>query len=314
MILAMIDLGTNIFHLRIAKVVPGGTFETLHRESRFVKLAEEGIERIGAAAFQRGLDCLRDYAAILQQHAVAQVRAIGTAALRTASNGTTFVAAVKTQIGLDITLIDGDQEAQYIHRGVEQAIQFGADKKLIMDIGGGSVEFIIADWYTVYWAQSFPVGMAILYGNFHKNDPIQASEIERIENFLTQTLQPLFAALAQHPLSELVGTKGTFDVLVAQFGQEKLGLHGHVLPTKHPALSAFFQKVIAATQAERLQDPAIPDDRIDMIVVGMILIRFILEKTAVARALVSDFDLKEGVLAEMAGSNLGFSGIAVPPH
>ncbi|WP_373548359.1 phosphatase [Haliscomenobacter sp.] len=303
MTLAIIDLGTNIFHLRIVRVLPDASYEGIFRQSRFIRLASEGIGAIGAEPFQRGIDCLTDYAQILSQYQVDRTKAIGTAALRTANNGATFIQTVKEKTGLDITLIDGDQEAHYIHKGVEQAVQFGADKKLIMDIGGGSVEFIIADLDTVYWAQSFPVGMAILYGQFHHRDPISATEIDALNTFLQQQLSPLSQALTQHNISDLVGTKGTFDVLVAQFSKEKLGPHCAVLPIAElRALPVFFEQVIQATQAERLAMPEIPNDRIDMIVVGMLLIRFVLKMTGVPRLLVSDYDVKEGVLAEMANA------------
>lgn len=303
MTLAIIDLGTNIFHLRIVRVLPDASYEDIFRQSRFVKLASDGIGAIGIEPFQRGIDCLTDYAQVLAQHHVDQTKAIGTAALRTASNGSVFIQTVKAKTGLDITLIDGDQEAHYIHKGVEQAVQFGADKKLIMDIGGGSVEFIIADLDTVYWAQSFPVGMAILHGQFHHSDPISPAEIDAVHCFLQQQLFPLSQALSKHTISDLVGTKGTFDVVVAQFSKEKLGTHCAIVPVAElNALPVFFEQVIQATKTERLAMPEIPDDRIDMIVVGMLLIRFVLKMTRVPRLLVSDYDVKEGVLAEMANA------------
>lgn len=305
MTLAIIDLGTNIFHLRIVQVLPNGSFEDIFRKSRFVKLASDGIGTIGPSPFQRGIECLEEYAQILAEHQVNKTRAIGTAALRTASNGSAFIQAVKEKTGLDITLIDGDQEAHYIHKGVELAVPFGADKKLIMDIGGGSVEFIIADLDRVYWAQSFPIGMAVTYVGFHHNDPISDPEIKAIHAFFDQHLTPLVLALGVHEISDLVGTKGTFDILVAQFSREKLGPHCAVLSIAAlPELPDFFTRVIHSTKAERLLMPEIPDDRIDMIVVGMILIRYVLNLSKVPRLLVSDYDVKEGVLAEMAADTL----------
>lgn len=296
--LAVIDLGTNIFHLRIVTLQSDGSLAELFRESRFIRLAAEGIGTIGSAPFRRGLDCLKDYAQILQQHQVAKIRAIGTAALRTASNGSAFIQTALEETGLDIMLIDGDQEAHYIHKGVELAVPFGADKKLIMDIGGGSVEFIIADLDKVYWAQSFPVGMAVMYHNFHKIDPISATEIEALHAFLAKQLSPLQEALQAHQISELVGTRGTFDVLTAQFSSSKIGSHCSILPIE--PLPTFFDRVIHSDLAQRHLMPEIPNDRVDMIVVGMLLIQFVLKMTSAPRILVADFDLKEGVLAEMA--------------
>lgn len=301
MTLAIIDLGTNIFHLRIVRVLPNSSFEEIFRKSRFVKLASAGIGTIGEEPFQRGIECLQDYTRILSEYQVDKTRAIGTAALRTASNGLAFIQTVKEKTGLDITLIDGDQEAHYIHKGVELAVPFAADKKLIMDIGGGSVEFIIADLDRVYWAQSFPIGMAVIYGNFHHNDPISAAELEAIYQFFDAHLVSLVQALEKYTITDLVGTKGTFDILVNQFSREKLGPYCAVLDIASlHELPGFFSKVIHSTKTQRLAMPEIPADRVDMIVVGMVLIRYTLELTQVSRLLVSDYDVKEGVLVEMA--------------
>jgi len=100
-----------------------------------------------------------------------------------------------------------------IYKGVVLAVPFKATNYLIMDIGGGSVEFIIANNQGVHWAQSFPIGVAVLYKKFHHQEPIKQQAIEDINVFISSFLSPLYQALIQFPVSTLVGASGTFDVL-----------------------------------------------------------------------------------------------------
>lgn len=142
---AVIDLGTNTFHLLIADLHADGRIEEVYRERRFVKLASEGIATIGEAPFARGLEALNHYRKILDEYNCANLKAIGTAALRTASNGPEFVRTARETVSIDIQLIPGDEEAQLITKGVLAALPPLNERILIMDIGGGSTEFIIAD-------------------------------------------------------------------------------------------------------------------------------------------------------------------------
>ena len=160
---AVIDFGTNTFHLLIVEAREDGQFIELHRERIFVKLAEDGIERIGDKAFVRALQAMQRYREILDDYQVENIKAIGTAALRTALNGQEFIDTVWKNSKIKIHLIDGQEEARLIHLGVNQAVDIGNDTALIMDIGGGSVEFIISDKLGVKWADSFPIGVAVLF-------------------------------------------------------------------------------------------------------------------------------------------------------
>lgn len=293
----VIDLGTNTFHLLIAEPAEEGGFQELYRERHFIKLAEEGIEKIGAAAFGRGLQAMQNFKGKLDEYQVIGASAIGTAALRTATNGIEFITQVKALTGIEVQLITGDREAELIHKGVMQAIPVVEERMLIMDIGGGSVEFIIADQHDVFWAQSFPVGVAILYKTFHKSDPITIKEIKNIHAFLDQQLQPLQAALTKYPLQLLVGASGTFDVLENILVKNKTHPH-HSHLTAH-AFPAFYTKIIQTTIAERLSMEGMPAERADMIVVALVLLNHILLCAGIQNVIISAFAMKEGILYEM---------------
>lgn len=293
----VIDLGTNTFHLLIVDVNKKGESTEFFRERIFVKLAEDGIGKIGKKAYLRGLQALSHFQKILLEHQVKNINAFGTAALRTASNGSKFIADAKAESGISIQLIPGSEEARLIHIGVTQAVALGEEKGLIMDIGGGSVEFIIADKIEVFWAESFPIGVAVLHNNFHQEEPISSKEINVLHNYLEQTLQPLFEVLKTHKTNCLVGASGTFDVLENLLPNiQKTDLSATIdVKNFHP----IYRKILAMNMEERRAKDSIPLTRADMIVVALILIDFIIKKAKIEKILVSAYAMKEGILWEM---------------
>ena len=294
---AIIDLGTNTFHLLIAEVVDKG-FRILYKERIFVKLGENGVETIGQLPFERGILAMNHFSEVIQQFRVQKVKAIGTAALRTASNGQEFLRRVKKEANIEIETITGDREAQSIHRGVSLAVPIEANETvLMMDIGGGSVEFIIANQQQVFWAKSFPIGVAVLFKQFHHSDPIVEHEITDLFSFLNDTLQPLDQALQQFPIDRLIGASGTFDVLEDNLRKTNSNTNYSIIQLSE--FSPFLEKVLQSTQAQRYQMSQIPRERADLIVVALILIQVILERLNIEELSVSHFAMKEGILREL---------------
>ncbi len=293
----VIDLGTNTFHLLVAEQQADGRLKTLHRQRIFVALAEDGIEAIGDAPYARGLAALQEFRKILDDLAVKQVRAFGTAALRTASNGPEFVITVENQLGIQIQLIPGNEEARLIHLGVAQAVPFDQDYSLIMDIGGGSVEFIIANQKGVVWSQSFPIGVAVLFQKFHHQDPIATNEVDQLIAFLHSELAPLLDVLKQYPAKVLIGASGTFDVLENLLASQR---HSDIYSSFEVAqFDPFYQRFLFSTLAERLRTEGIPDSRAELLVVALVLIHFVLKATSIQQVAVSAYAMKEGILQEM---------------
>jgi len=293
----VIDLGTNTFHLLIVEAEGKPPFKELHRERRYIKLAENGIKKIGPAPFARGLAALQAFKSELDNYGVKKIKAIGTAALRTASNAAEFIRQVKASTNIEVQLISGKEEAKLIHLGVVQAVPFGKEKGLIMDIGGGSVEFIIADSEKVFWAQSFPVGVAVLFNRFHKNDPIEPAEVTAIENFLEKELQPLLEALQMYHTPKVIGASGSFEVV-----EEMVEISArHPSHTLVPVAQFFplHKKILSSSLNQRLQMEGMPASRADLIVVAFRLMHFIICRAQIEEIIVSAYAMKEGVLREM---------------
>jgi len=296
---AVIDLGTNTFHLLIAERDAAGAWQPLVRERIFVKLAEEGIERIGLPAFARGLEAVKLFRSQLERAGVApaSVRAYGTAALRTAVNAPDFLRAVLEQTGIRAEAIDGLREARLIYQGVRQAVPFPDNRVLIMDIGGGSVEMVLADRTQVYWQHSFPVGVAVLFHRFQKNDPIAPAEVDAVEHFLHAAMAGLWSSLQRYPAPTLIGAAGAFDIIdnLLLDPATKPPLYGWIPVSDFEPL---YERVISSSLAEREQWQHLVPERREMIVVGMILIRTILQAGGMKEIYTSVYSMKEGMLAE----------------
>jgi exopolyphosphatase/guanosine-5'-triphosphate,3'-diphosphate pyrophosphatase len=297
---AIIDLGTNTFHLLIAERGADGSWQFIHRQRVYVRLAEDGIHRIGPAPFDRALKALQGFKSQLDAAGVpsGQVKALGTAALRTADNAGDFLQQAFELTGLKVESISGDREAELIYKGVRRAVPFPDNRVLIMDIGGGSVEFILADRERVFWQQSFPIGVAVLFRNFHKSDPISEVEVGETEQFIESSLTDLWNALAQYPTPTLIGASGTFDVidLFLLDPATKPELYGYI------ALDFFYplsEQFIRSTIAERRAMPKLHPERADMVVVALILIRVVLRKAGISEIYTSTYAMKEGMLEEL---------------
>ncbi len=307
--IAVIDLGTNTFHLLIAEI-KGTTMKILHREKVPVKLGLAGINQkiITTEAIARGRNCLMEFQSLLQQWGVSRCQGFGTSALRSASNGAEVMAYLRKETGLDLITISGDEEAAYICRGVRTAVPLGQEKSLIIDIGGGSVEYIIADQATIYWKKSIEMGAQRLLELYHHHDPILSEEIAALEQHFDHVMGPVQDAIHLHQPGTLVGSSGTFDTLSEIYCVEN-GIHfAEESPETPFNISAFkhiHRLLITKNRAERLQIPGMIDMRADMIVVASCLIDYLLTRFPFTRIRVSSWSLKEGVLTQWLESKPG---------
>lgn len=295
--LGIIDCGTNTFHLLIADVEGNGQFNVLFKQRQYVRLGQQGLNLIGEQPFQRGITCISAFKKLMEEAKVDNFRAFGTEALRRASNGRDFIEAVNEATGIKIQLITGDEEARLIHLGVMQAVPPFKDKALIMDIGGGSVEFIICSEEEVFWARSFSIGVQVLYAAFQKNDPMSADDFAALETFLESILQPLFDALKQHKTPLLLGASGSFEVVEDFLVEQKTHPLYSVVPVE--SFYPLHHTMVHATLEERRNMPKLPAERVELIVVAFALIDFVIRKAGIRQIITSAYAMKEGILKEM---------------
>ncbi|MGB3781115.1 MAG: exopolyphosphatase [Tunicatimonas sp.] len=301
---AVIDLGTNTFHILIAEVAPEGTYRIVERRRIPVMIGKGGINQglITEAGQQRALAALHQFAEIIEQQAIKQVRATATSAFRNASNGSALVQRIREETGIAVDIIDGNQEAEYIFRGVQEALSLDKEPILIMDIGGGSVEFILSSDQQIRWKQSFEIGAQRLLDRFDVQDPISSENREELTAYFQETLADLLTASKQWKPTTLVGASGTFETLCdIHVHQQQLAVAADAceLPISADSFSDILQELLRKNRAERLAISGMVEMRVDMIVVAAWLIRFVLDELDIKALRVSAYALKEGVLQDL---------------
>ena len=302
---AVLDLGTNTFHLLIAEVKKDSTWSKVLNERVTVKLGKGGIGSniITKSSYSRGMKALERFSFQIKQYKIKKVFAFGTAALRNAQNGSDFVNEARRKCGITIQLIDGIKEAEFICDGVRQAVQLGDERALIMDIGGGSVEFIIADQKKIFWKHSFKTGAALLQANFYISNPMTIAERRKIESFLVDEFVPLFDAVDRFSPAKLVGAAGSFETFSSMiaFRFEKKNSSYNKLE-KHlnwTHVRKIYQELIGSTTEERKNMKGLVKMRVDMIVMASLLLHVVSSKTGLKNLIVSSYSLKEGALYQI---------------
>ena len=299
--IAIIDLGTNTFNLLICDK-KGESQKIIFKNKIAVKLGEGGIDKgiIAHTPFQRGIKALKDHLNTIKEYDVDKVRAFATSAIRSTKNGDDFVSEVFEKLALKIEVIDGDKEAELIYQGVKKAIQFDLDYNLIMDIGGGSTEFIIVNAKGVQWKKSYQLGVSRLKELFKPKDPITKEEIQKIEHHLKSELKDLIENIQTFPCKTLIGSSGSFDTLVEMIGFKFKNLE---LKNKKPYCDILLEQykwaqdfLIQSTLSERLNTKSIIAMRADMIVLSVIFINFVLREFNIKQMMRSKYALKEGAM------------------
>lgn len=310
MVFAIIDLGTNTFNLLIAKRLPNNTFKKIFNKKIAVKLGEGTINAgyISDVPFQRGINALKQYQQYLLDHNVEHTYAFATSAIRSASNGTEFVTQAKRVAGMSITIIDGNEEADLIYHGNKMAVKMSPSISLIMDIGGGSTEFILANNETVFWKHSFLLGAARLLEKFKMSDPITHHDTTCFNLYLKQELTPLLDAVKRFEPIELIGSSGAFDSVVdiidGKFHTGVLNDNTTEYDINLHHYSIVSKMIKESTIKERYHIKGLIDMRVDMIVISILLIDFILKELNLTSMRVSTFSLKEGVISHKLGLSL----------
>ena len=298
---AVIDIGTNTFHLLIARVAESAV-DIQFKQTIAVKLGEGGGINKGEiipSAYQRGLEAMELFRAAINKYPVETIKATATAAVRDAANGKDFIQEVYQLTQIKIDIIDGLKEAEYIYLGAKATGALSDEKALIMDIGGGSVEFILANRDQIFWKKSYRLGAARLLDRFYKNDPLEEDDKKLLEKHFDAHLADLFEETARHQPQRLIGTAGAFDsykeMICARYQEDPSPI---VYPLPHKLFLDLLTEIGVSTHKQRAGIPGLIPLRIDMILMASLLTSHVLERCPDIKACVScAYSLKEGLLA-----------------
>lgn len=292
---AVIDLGTNTFCLLIGTTE--APYKMIKRVELPVMLGQGGFasQHLTVEAMARGMHVLEQFNAIIRSNGVEQVIAFGTAAMRKASNGQTFVQAITSRFGFNVQIIDGEAEAAYIYEGARHAFAWAGKKALVMDIGGGSTELIYGTETDLEWAISLPLGASLLKESLNCDTPLSVVQTNRLVTYIRSFLDEL--PDVQPDL--LIGTAGSFDTMKEVIRHDmKLPIrqiNNHAWHIPNEAAHRWIHDIIVADEAllDRMQ--GIPEFRRKVIGIAAVLIRCVLDRYNPEQIVVSDYALKEGI-------------------
>jgi exopolyphosphatase / guanosine-5'-triphosphate,3'-diphosphate pyrophosphatase len=303
---AIIDLGTNTFHLLIVEKIDN-QIQTIYKNSTPAKIGKGGINQkiITQEAIERALNVLRSFRKEIDNQGVRldRIFATGTSAVRNADNQIEFIERVLSDTGIKIKVISGDEEAELIYFGVKKALEIGSETSIIMDIGGGSVEFIICNSEKILWKQSFEIGGQRLMEKFMKTDPISMRAVQQLDDYFREQLLSLANACHQYSPKVLIGSSGSFDTLIdIQYMKSKKHLPIQNQTAFELPLNDFYpiyDELLTKNHDERMTIKGMIELRVDMIVVAVCLIRFIIQSLDIQRIRVSTYALKEGLMTQI---------------
>lgn len=292
---ALIDLGTNTFNLIIAEV-SGNEIQHIFSTKEGVALGMGGINenRISEDAAHRAITCLSRFKEKCEEFQVEKITAIGTSAIRDAKNQLEFIEAVKAKTGIEIQVVSGEEEARFIYQGIRQTYPFN-EPSMIMDIGGGSTEFILANSEGIMDLISLNIGVSRIFQLFSFEDPLSKNDISQIESFLDENSLSFFD---QKECSILVGASGSFETFYELAFQKPFPSKTQPFEIPIELFDQEIEKIIQSTQAERDQNEFIIPIRKKMAPIAAVKTCWVMNKLGVEKVFVSPMSLKEGALIE----------------
>jgi len=297
-LVAAIDLGSNSFHMVLARV-DHGEVRILERRGEKVQLAA-GLDDNGnltEEAMQRGLDCLRRFAQLINGLPEGAVRIVGTNALREARNRSQFIRQVRQILGHRVDVVSGREEARLIYLGVAHTLADDAGKRLVVDIGGGSTEFIVGERFESILRESLSMGCVSFSRRYFSDGRITPSRYAEAYTAARLELMQIEQGVRRLQWQEAVGASGTIRTIGQCLQANGMG-KGEV---SREGLQWLKRRVIKLGQIDKLDVPGLKADRRPILPAGLAILEAVFEALGVEVMYHSEGALREGVLYDLLG-------------
>jgi exopolyphosphatase/guanosine-5'-triphosphate,3'-diphosphate pyrophosphatase len=296
--IAAIDVGSNAIRLAIANANTDGGYQTIYSVREPVRLGQDVFTKgtISAQTIDRTIQTFNEFKKQLERHHATHVKAVGTSALREATNRDAVLKAITNATGIEISIIGGEEESRLIHQAVKEVVNLKNKVALLVDIGGGSVEVVLADDTTVLCTESYSMGSVRLLKILDE----KAGE-ERFNQLVTEyvdaTQRRLEQEIGNQKIDVCVGTGGSIESL----GDLRRDLFEKNSNQKVTAdeLKSLVKKLRGSTFEERIQNLRLRPDRADVIVPAAIVLQKIVQQAGVNEVVIPGIGLKDGVLLEI---------------
>ncbi len=307
-ILAAIDVGTNSVHMVVVRIDPTlPAFTIIDRLKETVRLGDRDPKtgNLKSEVMQRAIAAFRRFLQIAKSLKAHQVIAVATSAVRESPNGKDFLKQIKAELGLEVNLISGAEEARRIYLGVLSAMDLQGLPHVIIDIGGGSTELILGDGGQARSLSSTKVGAVRLTAEFVTTDPISDREFTSLQAYIRgrfeRAVEEVQSYLQRGESPRLVGTSGTIQTLASIDAYERLGMHptpltGYELKLK--SLEAIIQRLRKLPESDRAQIPGMAEKRSEIIIAGALILQEAMILLGIDSVIICERALREGIIVD----------------
>lgn len=299
--LGAIDIGSNSLHMIISHVGADGDTTVLWRMREMLGLGRGSFpsHRLSSEGMDRAIVALRRFQGVAQRRGCGKIIAIATSAVREAENGGDFIERVRSEVGLNVRVISARDEARLIYLGVRHAVNLKGGPHLIMDIGGGSMEFIVGDDQHASLLESKKVGAARMTARYIHSDPAGPEEIELLRRHLNREIAPVCDQILQLRPIRAIGTSGTVENLVAMCGGR-----GRSPELARDDLKSLVDRLSRSKARQRVRIRGLDEKRQDQILAGAILLLEVMKRLSIKRLSLCRAALREGMLLDYVARHL----------
>jgi exopolyphosphatase / guanosine-5'-triphosphate,3'-diphosphate pyrophosphatase len=302
-ILAAIDIGTNSFHLVVAKVDEKGIVRILTRDKEVVRLGKSSTDMkyLSEEAMQRGISTLKRFKLICDSFK-ADIRAVSTSATREAINKDDFINRVYESTGIRIEVVSGFEEARLIYLGILQALSVFNDKILLIDIGGGSTEFLIGEKGNVIYANSIKIGAVRLTEKYFPEQKYKKESIDEARMYVKSIINPLVREIKDLEYQYVIGTSGTITNLGMIINAEENcntdeQFNYNNFSYDKETLFKTLKRIFKCEKISEIKEiKGLDQDRLDIITSGAIILEQVFSELNLKKITLSNFSLREGIL------------------
>jgi exopolyphosphatase/guanosine-5'-triphosphate,3'-diphosphate pyrophosphatase len=300
-VLAAVDIGTNSVHLIVARVGEN-RIDVIDREREMVRLGSSAtdMKRLTPAAMKRGIEALNRFRQVAAIHG-AEMRAVATSAVREAENRATFIERAR-EVGVDIEVISGFEEARLIHLGVLQAVPVFDRQVVVCDIGGGSTELVVGSQGEILTARSLKLGAIRLSRRYFSGRKLSSTAVDRCRRDIRTALTPAVREIRRAGFDVAVGSSGTIGAVCAMAAARQDGAVPRTLnnlTVTRDEIDGVVRRLIKApTVKERARIPGLDPRRADIILAGALILEQVVHEIDAEGLTFSDYALREGVLLD----------------
>jgi exopolyphosphatase/guanosine-5'-triphosphate,3'-diphosphate pyrophosphatase len=299
--LAAIDVGSNSIHMIVAQADADGAITTLWRLKEPVGLGRMSFpsHRLSRYAMDAAIGVLARFAQAAKQRQAEKIIAVATSAVREASNGGDLIERSRRELGLNLRIVSARDEARLIYQAVRHVMPLGNRPHLIIDIGGGSVEFIVGDNQRAELMESRKLGAARMTARFVRSDPISKHDLAALRRHFAAELAPLCEQIQLLKPPGAIGTSGTLENIADLCGSQVENGRGpglRVIERDH--FNKLLKKLIGSDAQERASMRGLDDQRKEQIVAGAVLVDEIFQRCRIRRIKICPAALREGILLD----------------